>query len=141
MPDLDIAPGISIPADALDFRAVRAGGPGGQHVNKVSSKVELRVHLDRIMGLAPDQRLRLEQLAGFRLTQDGELVITAAESRHQFANRQEAQTKLIELIQRSLVAPKARRATKPSRGAKERRLESKQRESNKKSARRFRPDD
>jgi ribosome-associated protein len=140
MPDLAIAPGILVPADALDFSAVRAGGPGGQHVNKVASKVELRVPLDRIEGLQPDARERLINLAGTRLTQDGILVITASESRHQFQNRQTAQEKLVHLVQRSLVAPRPRRATKPSRASKERRLEGKKQDAAKKQARRFRPD-
>lgn len=139
MPDLEIAPGISIPADALDFRAVRASGPGGQHVNKVSSKVELRVAIARIDGLSDAARDRLVRLAGSRLTLEGELVVTAAESRHQFANRQLAEEKLVALVKRSLEAPRPRRATKPTRGSKERRLEGKRQASEKKQSR-SRPD-
>ncbi|MDB5100996.1 MAG: aminoacyl-tRNA hydrolase [Cyanobacteria bacterium RYN_339] len=141
MPDLVVAPGVVIPADALDFSAVRAGGPGGQHVNKVASKVELRVSIERIEGLYPAARERLVGIAGFRLTQDGVLMVTASESRHQFQNRQTAQDKLIELIQRSLVAPVPRRATKPSRASKERRLDGKAKDSAKKRERRSRSDD
>ena len=140
MPDLEIAPGIVVPADALDFSAVRAGGPGGQHVNKVASKVELRVPIDRIEGLAPDALARLANLAGTRLMQEGVLVITASESRHQFQNKQTAQDKLVQLVQRALVAPRPRRATKPSRASKERRLDGKAKDAAKKQNRRFRPD-
>ena len=141
MPDLAISPTVHIPADALDFRAVRAGGPGGQHVNKVSSKVELRVAIARIVGLPPDAAERLVRLAGSRLTQEGELVLTASESRHQFTNRQLVEEKLVALVQRSLERPRPRRATKPSRGSQERRLEGKKADSNKKAARRQRFDD
>jgi ribosome-associated protein len=141
MADLEIAPGIFIPADALDFRAVRAGGPGGQHVNKVSSKVELRLQIGRIVGISSGALERLVRLAGARLTLDGEILVTASESRHQFQNRQIAEEKVVDLVRRSLVAPRPRRPTKPTRGSKERRLDTKKLDSHKKAARRTRGDD
>lgn len=140
MADLDIAPGISIPADALNFSASRAGGPGGQHVNKVASKVELRVAIARIQGLTPPAAERLARLAGARLTQEGEIILTSSESRHQFTNKQLVEEKLVDLVRRALVAPRPRRATKPSRGSQERRLEGKKQDSAKKENRRFKPD-
>lgn len=136
MPDLEISPSVRIPADALELRAVRSGGPGGQHVNKVSSKVELRVPLDRIEGLSSAARHRLVLLAGKRLTQEGVLILTADESRHQFANREAVETRLIELVRTALVPPKPRTATKPTRASKERRLDAKKAAGQKKAGRR-----
>lgn len=135
MADLVVTPAVVIPGEAIELRAVRSGGPGGQHVNKVSSKVELRIAIDAIPGLSSGARHRLVLLAGRRLTQEGVLVLTADESRHQFANRQEVERKLVELVQTALVPPKPRRATKPTRGSQERRLTSKKKASEKKQSR------
>jgi ribosome-associated protein len=135
VPDLAIAPGVVIPADALEFSAARSGGPGGQHVNKVATKIELRVAIDRIVGLKPDARERLVRLAGSRLTQEGVLIVTADDTRHQFANKEIAVEKLTSLVRASLVAPKVRKATRATRGSQERRLEGKKLESKKKSNR------
>jgi ribosome-associated protein len=132
MPDLYISASVVIPADALDYSAARSGGPGGQHVNKVATKIELRVPLDRIVGLQPDARARLEQLAGYRLTQDGVLIVTADETRHQFTNKELATEKLVALVRQSLVPPKPRKATRATRASKERRLEGKRQEAKKK---------
>jgi ribosome-associated protein len=136
MPDLEISNSVRIPADALEFRAVRSGGPGGQHVNKVSSKVELRLAIDRIEGISPPARHRLVLLAGKRLTQEGVLILTADESRHQFQNKATVEERLVELIRTALIPPKLRTATKPTRGSKERRLDSKKAAGQKKAARR-----
>ncbi|HEY9724257.1 MAG TPA: alternative ribosome rescue aminoacyl-tRNA hydrolase ArfB [Oscillatoriaceae cyanobacterium] len=135
MADLFITSNVSVPEQAIELRAVRSGGPGGQHVNKVSSKVELRVPLDAVVGLSNAARHRLTLLAGRRLTAEGVLVLTSSESRHQFDNRQEVERKLVELIRESLVAPKVRKATRPTKGSQERRLESKKRHASKKSGR------
>src|SRR5436309_1750507 len=105
MADRAIAPGVSIPEEAIEIKAVRSGGPGGQHVNKVASKVELRVPLDAIQGLTEAAKARLVLLAGRRLTLEGQLVLTSSESRHQFANRQEVEEKLVTLVREALVAP------------------------------------
>lgn len=135
MPDLYVTPSVIIPADALEYSAARSGGPGGQHVNKVSTKIELRVPLDRILGLQPDARDRLEKLAGFRLTQDGVLIVTADDTRHQFTNKELATEKLVALVRQALVPPKPRKATRATRASKERRLEGKKLEAKKKQSR------
>lgn len=132
MAAITLAPGVWVPEESLTFRASRSGGPGGQHVNKVASKIELRVALSAILGLSPDARSRLADLAGQRLLADGTLVLVAQTSRHQLANREAALEKLESLVAAALVPPVPRRATRPTRASGERRLASKKRESAKK---------
>lgn len=115
---------IALDEDELQFEYVLASGPGGQNVNKVSTAVLLRVSLDKA-NLPPPVRARLEKLAGRRLTLDGELLIASQQHRTQERNRVEALNALIELIQRAAVAPIRRVATKPSFGAKQRRVDEK----------------
>ena len=104
---------------------VRASGPGGQNVNKVSSAVELRFNLRASPNLPGPVRVRLERLAGRRMTKDGVLVIRAERFRTQEQNRADARARLVDLLQRAAVAPKHRVKTRPSRGAVERRLKAK----------------
>jgi ribosome-associated protein len=130
---------ISIEDRELEERFVRASGPGGQNVNKLSSAVQLRFDVRHSPSLAADVRLRLERLAGRRLTRDGVLVIMAQRHRTQERNRQDALDRLIELIQRASVAPTPRRPTKPTRGSKERRLATKKNRSSIKSLRHEKP--
>ena len=131
---------ISIDERELDERFVRASGPGGQNVNKLSSAVQLRFDVRHSPSLSPDVRVRLERLAGQRLTREGVLVIMAQRHRTQERNRADARERLIELVRRASVAPTPRRPTKPSRGAKERRLATKKNRSGIKSLRRDKPD-
>lgn len=117
---------ISIDERDLDERFVRAGGPGGQNVNKLSTAVELRFDVRGSTNLPVPVRIRLERLAGRRLTKDGVLVIRAEQYRTQELNRSDARARLIALIAEAAVAPKPRIKSKPSRAAKERRLKAKQ---------------
>lgn len=104
---------------------IRASGPGGQHVNKASTAVQLRFNVDASPGLPGYVKARLKALAGQRLTSEGDIIITSRESRSREQNRQEALDKLIELIEKAAQRPKARRKTKPTKGSKERRLKEK----------------
>jgi len=124
-----VTPSISIAERELEEHFIRASGPGGQNVNKLASAVQLRFDVRRSPSLPDDVRARLERLAGKRLTREGVLVINAERHRTQERNRQDARARLIELIRRAAVAPRPRRATKPTAGARERRLESKKRRS------------
>jgi ribosome-associated protein len=124
-----ITPSISIGEGELEEHFIRASGPGGQNVNKLASAVQLRFDVRRSPGLPDDVRARLERLAGRRLTRDGVLVIEAQRHRTQERNREDARERLFDLIRRAAVAPRARRPTKPTAAARERRLESKKRRS------------
>jgi ribosome-associated protein len=122
-------------------RTTRASGPGGQHVNKTESRVEVVWNVASSGVLDETRRARLlERLAG-RLTGDGELRIVASDTRSQLQNRELAEERLAEVVRRALVVPKVRKATRPSRAAKEARLERKKRQSEKKRVRRRPLDD
>jgi ribosome-associated protein len=125
---------VVVPADALSIRAVRSGGPGGQNVNKVSSKVELRVDLDRVEGLDAAARHRLRAAA--TLDADGHLLVTSQRTRDQRANLDDAREKVRLLVEQALVVPRARRKTRPTRGSIERRLSDKKRRTQAKADRR-----
>lgn len=116
---------ISIDERELEERFIRASGPGGQNVNKLATAVQLRFDARHSPSLRAQVRTRLERLAGRRLTREGVLVISAQRHRTQERNRQDALERLIALIQRAAVAPVPRRPTKPTAGARERRLQSK----------------
>ncbi len=133
---ITVAPGLSIGEDELDETFIRASGPGGQHVNKSSTAVQLRFDARRSPSLPNDVAIRLMKLAGSRLTRDGVLVITVDASRSQQQNRDEARERLFDLIRRAAERPKVRRPTKPSKGAKERRLKAKGQRSQVKAGRR-----
>ncbi len=118
---------ISIDEREIEESFVRASGPGGQNVNKLSTAVQLRFDVRRSPSLPAEVRSRLERLSGARLTRDGVLVITAQSHRMQGRNRQDALDRLLDLIRRAAVVPRARRPTKPTKVSRERRIESKKR--------------
>jgi ribosome-associated protein len=120
---------ISIDESELDESFIRSSGPGGQNVNKLSTAVQLRFDVRRSPSLPGDVRGRLERLAGRRLTRDGVLIITAQNHRTQERNRADALDRLIELIRQAAVRPVQRRATKPTKASRRRRLDSKKRRS------------
>jgi ribosome-associated protein len=120
---------------------VRAAGPGGQHVNTTSTAVQLRFDVRGSPSLPDDVRARLERLAGQRLTRDGVLVLTAQGERSQKRNREEALARLVALVRAAARPPVKRKPTKPTKGSKQRRLDSKKRHGALKSLRRGRPDD
>jgi ribosome-associated protein len=122
-----IRPGLEIPDSDLEVAFIRSAGPGGQNVNKVASAVQLRFDLARNATLRDDVKARLRHLAGQRLTDAGEILIVARESRSQEHNRRAAEERLLDLVRRALVAPKKRHATKPTRASREKRLETKSR--------------
>jgi len=120
---IEVTPQISLGEDEVSWKAVRASGPGGQHVNKTSTAVELRFDVRGSPSLPERVRARLYDLAGSRLTQEGVIVLVAQGSRSQEMNRQEAFDRLIELIRKAAEPPPPpRKKTRPTRAAKERRL-------------------
>ncbi len=135
MEPIAVSSRVVVPATALTLHTARSGGPGGQNVNKVSSKVELRVDLGAVEGLSPDQLRRLRVLSAGRIDREGRLVVTSQRSRSQFDNLDDAREKVRSIVASALVAPKRRIPTKPSRAAKARRLDSKRRQSEKKTNR------
>ena len=131
---LRITRDIVIDENDLDISFVRASGPGGQNVNKLSTAAQLRYEVARAQ-LAPDVHERFVRIAGQRLTKDGVVVIQAQRFRTQERNRQDAIDRLVAMLQEAGIRPKPRRATKPTYGSKQRRLEGKKRRGDIKSMR------
>jgi ribosome-associated protein len=134
--DLVVQPGLTIPGTELTFTFARSGGSGGQNVNKVSSKVDLRWHPASSSALHPDDRAWLLAKLASRLTNDGDLIVTSTLTRDQVKNREDALTKLALIVRAALIRPKRRRETKPSRAAKRRRVDDKRHRSETKRNRR-----
>lgn len=132
---------ISLDDNEIEESFIRASGPGGQHVNKTESAVQLRFDVRRSPNLPDDVRHRLERLAGSRLTQDGVLILVADRHRTQQRNRQDALERLIDLIREAAIPPTPRRPTKPTLGSKRRRLDAKGQRSAIKKLRSGKPDD
>jgi ribosome-associated protein len=133
MPEpLTVTDRVVVPGDALEVRAVRASGPGGQNVNKVASKVELRVDLSRIQGLDDGSRSRLLRLVARRLDRAGKLILTSQRTRDQHRNLEDARRKLQDWIALALIPERERIPTRPGAESRERRLEEKRRRSRRK---------
>ena len=133
---LPVNESLSIPRNELEIRVSRSSGAGGQHVNKTSSRVEISWNVLRSRALSEEQRERLAAKLSSRLASDGSIRVIASDMRSQSRNRDIAEERLAELVRRALIVPKRRKATRPTKAAKEARLESKKRQSNKKRERR-----
>ena len=125
-----------IPRDELDVRASRSGGPGGQHVNVTSSRIEVRWHPGRSRALSPEERIRVAAKLASRIDGDGVLRVVSSSTRSQKQNRELAESRLAALVRHALIIPKPRKKTKPTRAAKEARIAGQKRHSEKKRERR-----
>jgi ribosome-associated protein len=136
MPDsIFVEGGVLVPEDAIEVRAVRASGPGGQNVNKVASKVEIHVDLERIQGMGAESRRRLQHLTAKRLDSEGRLLVTSQKTRDQARNLEDARRKVHDWIAKALIKPKRRIPTQPRPISREKRLEAKKRHSARKAGR------
>ena len=130
MPDpIRVSEAVTVPGAALALAFTRSSGPGGQNVNKVASKVELRVDLSRIEGLREDARRRLDTLTASRRDAEGRLLVTSQRTRDQHRNLEDARAKVRDLVARALRAPKRRRPTRATAGSVQARLNRKKRDS------------
>ena len=125
MSEIRVSDRVVVPEAAIETKAVRASGPGGQNVNKLATKIQMRVDLDRILGLDGVDLVRIREFLKSRLDAEGRLLVMSQETRDQARNREDCAAKVRELIQAALVRPKLRRRTKPTWASKERRVQSK----------------
>jgi ribosome-associated protein len=131
-----LAGDVRIPISEISVRFARSGGPGGQNVNKVETKVEVRFRPASSSALTPEQVARIEEKLSSRLTTEGEIIVTSERTRHQERNREDALARLAVLLGEALRVPKPRKRTRPTRASVERRLEGKKRRSDTKRRRR-----
>ncbi|MFN8012716.1 MAG: alternative ribosome rescue aminoacyl-tRNA hydrolase ArfB [Holophagaceae bacterium] len=134
--ELRVTETVRIPGDAIGVKAVRSGGPGGQNVNKVSTKIELRIDIGRIQGLDDAARGRLEHLIRNQRAADGAWILTSDRTRDQPKNLEDARAKAVAIILKSLEAPRPRTRTRPTRASQVRRVEAKKLAGEKKKGRR-----
>ena len=139
--DLHVNGRVAIPRDEIETQASRSGGPGGQHVNTSSTRIEVRWNLDLTRALTAEEKARARAKLGTRVDADGTLRVTSSESRSQRRNRDLAERRLAELVRKALVLPKTRRSTRRPRGAEEARLHTKRERANLKKGRRWHHDD
>ena len=132
MTDLIVNDQISIPRSELSYRASRAGGAGGQHVNTSSTRIEVLWSIGSTTALDDETRARVQEKLAARLDAEGNLRVVASDRRSQTQNREAAEARLADLVRRALIVPKRRRPTKPTRASKEKRLESKRQRSERK---------
>ena len=128
-PILTVTADLQVPRAELDFRASRSGGPGGQHVNTSSTRVELTWDVAGSPSLTAEQRERILEKLANRISGEGVLALAASEHRSQHQNREAAVQRFVELLRQALHVPKARRKTRPTRASRERRLQAKKRRS------------
>lgn len=138
---IDVAPGVRIPLSELEIQAIAGGGPGGQHVNRSATRISLQWNVRTTRVLRDEQRARVLEKLAARLDSDGAVRIVAGEFRSQQQNRRAALDRLRLLVSRALIVPRARKATRPSRGAVEQRLTEKRQRSHTKAQRRRDHDD
>jgi ribosome-associated protein len=125
MPEIVVNDRVVVPETAIETKAARSGGPGGQNVNKLATKIQMWIDLGRITGLYPDELPRVREFLKSRLDGDGRLLIQSQLTRDQARNRADCAEKAAELLRASLVRPKVRRKTRPTFGSKLRRVEEK----------------
>lgn len=133
---LEIDESLTLPRAELTYRATRSGGPGGQHVNTSSTRVELTWNVEASPSLSEAQRARIREKLANRISGEGVLLLAASEHRSQHQNREAVTERFVELVRRSLIVPKARKKSRPSRAAREARLHAKRRRSELKRSRR-----
>ncbi len=125
MPAITVNDRVTIPDSAIETKAVRSSGPGGQNVNKLATKIQMWIALDQVQGFIYDDLARVRTFLKSRLDADGRLLVMSQETRDQAQNREDCASKAADLIRAALVRPKVRRKTKPSRASKQRRIEAK----------------
>jgi ribosome-associated protein len=129
MPAIQVNDRVSVPESAVETKAVRAGGPGGQNVNKLATKIQMWVDLQQIAGLGIDDLHRVREFLKSRLDADGRLLVSSQLTREQARNRDDCVAKVVELLRAALFRPKVRRRTRPTHASKLRRVEAKRQRS------------